>query len=241
MAKPSISVVLPAYNEQENIPFAVNEVYSYLKKNFSKFELIVVNDGSRDNTAQVVQKLAKSRPQLRLVSHSHNRRYGAALTSGFRVAKYNLVFYTDADCQFNIADLKKLLPLKKKYDIVAGYRLNRQDPLMRIFIAWVYNWVIRLSLDLKIRDVDCSFKLYHRRVFDSITLTSQTGLIDAEILVKAQRLGMSIGQVGVRHYPRVRGATIYEIGKRNKFFAFVRPRVVIDLLKEIYKLRSAQE
>ncbi len=148
------------------------------------------------------------------------------------------MFYTDSDSQFDISDLDIVLPMANYYDIVAGYRLNRQDPLMRIFIAFVYNRLIKLTLGLSIRDVDCSFKIYNRKVFESITMTSDTGLIDAEVLIKAKKKGFSITQVGVRHFPRVRGKTMYEVGQRNHFFAFVRPQVIIDLLYEIFKLKK---
>lgn len=130
------------------------------------------------------------------------------------------------------------MPWADKFDMVAGFRENRQDPIMRIFIARTYNLIIRLALGLKVRDVDCSFKLYDREIFKRITMTSNTGLIDAEVLTKALRQGFTLKEVPVRHFARVRGATIYETGKRNKFWAFVKPQVVVDLLKEIYQLKS---
>ena len=232
-----ISVVLPAYNEEENIRPVVEKIYRYLLKKFKTFEIIVVNDGSRDGTEAEVRQMMKRVSQLKLINHPANRGYGAALRSGFYAAKYPWVFYTDSDGQFEIADLEKLLPLTDKYDIVARYRVNRQDPLMRIFIARVYNLVIRLALGLSIRDVDCAFKIYRKRVFEKIKLMSETGLVDAEVLVKAKCAGFTIGQTGVRHFPRTRGQTIYEVGGRNKFFAFVKPAVVINLLKEIMALR----
>lgn len=233
-----ISIVLPAYNEEENIKWVVEKIAGYLeKKKFGKWEIIVVNDGSTDSTEMEVRKMMKRIRNLRIFKHPKNRGYGGALRSGFAAARYAWVGYTDADGQFDIHDLDKLIPLAGKYDIVAGYRVNRQDPLMRIFIAWVYNQIIWLSLGLKIRDVDCAFKIYRREVFEKIKLTSETGLIDAEILVKAKRAGFSIGQVGVRHFPRRAGQTIYEVGGRNKIFAFVKPQVVINLLKEITALR----
>jgi len=235
--KKDISVVLPAYNEEENIPLIISKIQPYLKKNFGKYEIIVVDDGSRDKTGKIVKDLQKTRPWLRLVTHPKNRGYGAALRSGFTSAKMPWVFYTDSDNQFDINDLDKLMPLTEKFDIVAGYREHRQDPYMRIFIAWVYNQIIWLSLGLKIRDIDCAFKIYKKQVFDKIKMTSETGLIDAEVLVKAKRAGFTIGQTGVRHFPRTLGQTVYEVGGRNKFFAFVKPQVVMSLLYEIGSLR----
>jgi len=233
----SLSVVLPAFNEKDNIEECLNNVYKYLKSRFTKFEIIVVDDGSTDNTASIVSKHQKSKKMIKLVKHGRNRGYGAALTSGFKTAKSDLVFYTDSDNQFNIKDLDKLLPLIKTHDIVAGYRVNRQDPLMRKLIAFVYNVLIKYSLGLIIKDVDCSFKLYKKTIFKKIKLTSQTGLIDAEVLLKAINQGFTVTQIGVSHFPRMKGETIYEMGKRNKIFAFVRPQVIIELLKEIKLLR----
>lgn len=237
VALKSLSVVLPAYNEKENIEICIRSVYKYLKAHYPKFEIIVVNDGSKDNTAAIVTKLKHSISQLRLVSHPKNRGYGATLRTGFAAAKMDRVFYTDSDNQFDISDLRLVEPLAAKYDIVAGYRLKRQDPLMRIVIATVYNIIIWATLGLKIRDVDCSFKLYNRKLLQSLKTISETGLIDAEVLVRARKKGSSIAQVGVRHFPRTLGTTMYEMGNRNKIFAFVRPQVIIDLLHEISVLR----
>lgn len=231
-----ISVVLPAFKEEENIEKAVLDVHKYLKNNFSEFEILVVNDGSMDKTKEIVKKIIKDIKNIRLINHETNRGYGAALRSGFKNAKHNLVFYTDSDNQFNIEDLNLLLPHIQKYDIVAGFRLNRKDPLMRIFVAWIYNLLIRLFFGLRVKDIDCSFKLYKRKIFDKIKLYSDTGFIDAEVLIKAQKAGFTIAQVGVKHYPRVRGHTTYVFGKQNMFFAFVKPKVVVDILSEIRKL-----
>jgi hypothetical protein len=124
------------------------------------------------------------------------------------------------------------------YDIISAYRVNRKDPLMRIFIANVYNWMIRILFNLKIRDIDASFKLYKKEIFKNIRLVTNTGLTDAEVLIKAQKQGFKIGQIGVKHYPRIHGRTSFEGGSRNKVFAFVRPRVIIDILLEIKALWS---
>jgi len=237
-----ISVVLPAYNEKDNIKIAVGEVDKYLRKNFSRYEIIVVDDGSTDGTKEIIEGMMKKNLHLRTVRHAVNRKwYGAALRSGFLAAKMKKVFYTDADCQFDINDLDRVMPWADKYDMVIGFRENRQDPVMRIIIARVYNLLIRLAFGLKVRDVDCSFKLYDREIFKQITMTSETGLIDAEVLTKALRKRFTLKEVGVRHFPRVRGATIYETGTRNKFWAFIRPEVITDLLKEIAKLKSEME
>ncbi|MBI2028412.1 MAG: glycosyltransferase family 2 protein [Candidatus Levybacteria bacterium] len=233
MLKGGLSVFLPTYNEEENIQKAVESIYNYIEKNILDFELIVVNDGSKDKTKDIVEKLKKKYKNLRLINHTKNMGYGRALRSGFENSRKKHIFYTDADNQFDISEIKKLIPLLKEYDIVSGYRIKRRDPLMRIIIADTYNLLIRILFNLKIRDVDASFKIYKRRIFDNISLKSNTGLIDAEVLIKSLKNGYSIGQIGVSHFPRRFGRTTYEVGTRNKIFAFVRPEVIIDILKEI--------
>ncbi len=229
----NISVFLPAYNEEENIQDSVLSIRDFLKKNFKKFEIVIINDGSMDKTPAVVLKLAKKYKEVRLINHKINLGYGAALRTGFKNSKYEIIFYTDADNQFDIRDLKKVIPLLKTYDIVSAYRMKREDPLMRIFIAYVYNLIVRVVFNLKVKDIDASFKLYKKNVISSLSLKSNTGLIDAEVLIKAGRKGFKIGQIGVKHYPRLKGRTMYEVGKRNKVIAFVRPQVITDILKEI--------
>ena len=232
-----ISVVLPAYNEEENIEKQISDVHNYLKKKFSSYEIIIVNNGSRDKTKQIIQKLQKSIKSIKLINLPVNNGYGAGLRAGFKEAKKELVFYTDSDNQFDIKELDLLLPLIKKYDIVCGYRKKRQDPQMRIFIATVYNILINLLFHIGVRDIDCSFKLYKKKVFDSMQLKSNTGLIDAEILIKAKKAGFTIApQLPVTHYPRTLGKTMYEIGPRGNFFAFVRPAVIVEIFSEIKRL-----
>jgi len=230
-----LSIVLPAFNEERNILKAISNAEAYLRSRFKSFEIIVVNDGSTDSTAAMVTKLAKQKKYLKLVSHSKNQGYGAALRSGFSACQAELIFYTDSDNQYDISELDKLLPNLEWSDIVAGFRIHHNDPLARIIISWIYNQIIWFVLGLKIKDVDCSFKLYKKVVFDSIKLRSNTGLIDAEILINALKKGYRISQVGVNHYPRIAGNSSYEIGKRNKIFAFVNPRVPVEIFKEINK------
>ncbi|HEV2339370.1 MAG TPA: glycosyltransferase family 2 protein [Patescibacteria group bacterium] len=236
MRNKSISVVLPAYNEQDNIEEAVESIYEYLTHEFSDFEIIVVDDGSSDDTAKKVKALQKKKPYIHLIRHEENRGYGSALRSGFTKATKDFVFYTDADNQFNIVDLQSLLPLSQQYDIISAYRKKRNDPFMRLVTAYVYNVLIKTLFGLRVRDIDASFKLYKRQVLKDMQLKSQTGLIDAEVLIKAQKKGFSIGQVGVSHYPRKKGKTMYEVKNGFASLALVRPQVVIDIFKEIHSL-----
>ena len=237
MKQKSISVFLPALNEQENIKTCILRVKKYLNKRFKNYEILVITSGSTDNTEKEVLKLAKKDKHIMLISDK-KLGYGAALRLGFARSSKELIFHMASDNQYNIKDLDNLLPMLPSYDIVAGFRINRQDPLMRIFIANVYNMLIRVLFNPKVKDIDTSFKLYKKQVFDKIQLEANTGLIDAEVLIKARKNGFSIGQIGVRHYPRLKGQTSYEVGHRNKIFAIVRPRVIIDILEEIKNLWS---
>jgi glycosyltransferase involved in cell wall biosynthesis len=235
MIDTSISVFLPALNEEENIQSCILSVTKYLRKRFKDYEILVIASGSTDRTEEIVLDLAKKDPHIRLISNKKALGYGTALRSGFANASKDLIFYTDSDNQFNINDMDLLLQLLDRYDIISGYRINRQDPMMRIFIAHVYNLMMRILFHCTIRDIDASFKLYKRKVFQQMQLWANTGLVDAEVLIKAKKNGFSIGQVGVRHYPRIKGTAIYGMGKRN---TFVRPSVVIKILAEMKKLWS---
>lgn len=237
MKQKSISVFFPALNEQENIKTCVLSAKKYLEKRFKDYEILVVSNGSTDNTTKIALEFARKDKRIKSICNKKVG-YGIALRSGFANSSKELIFYTDADNQFNIEDLDSLFPLLGAYDIVSGYRVKRQDPSMRIFVAWVYNMLIRILFNLKVRDIDASFKLYKKKVFENMTLKSNTGLIDAEVLIKAKKKGFKIGQVGVKHYPRTRGQTRFEINQRNKIFAFVKPKVITDIIREIRNLWS---
>lgn len=238
MKQKSISVFLPAYNEEENIKTCTLSIKKYLDERFKDYEILVISDGSSDKTNKIVAELAKKDKRIKLFARKKKLGYGAGLRAGFAHSSKDLIFYTDADNQFNIEEMDKLLPLLSSYDIISAYRVNRKDPLMRLFIANVYNMLIRILFNLKIPDIDASFKLYKKEIFKNMRLVTNTGLTDAEVLIKAQRQGFKIGQIGVKHYPRIHGRTSYEVGVRNKIIAFIKPRVIIDILKEIKTLWS---
>lgn len=233
----SMSVFLPVLNEEDNIKICIKSVNKYLSKRFKDYEVIVVSNGSTDNTTRIAREFAKKDKRIKSIDNKKIG-YGIALRSGFEKSSKEIVFYMDGDNQFNIEDMDKLLPLLKSYDIVSAYRINRQDPIMRIFIANIYNLIIRNLFGLRVRDIDSSFKLYKRKVFENINLKANTGLIDAEVLIKAKKNGFKIGQVGVKHYPRTRGQTRFEMNKKNSVIAFVPPRVIIEIFKEIKTLWS---
>lgn len=221
----SISVFFPCYNEQDNITRTVEQALAVLEKLNCDFEIIIVDDGSSDSTGQIADKIADRNSRVKVTHHQTNLGYGEALKSGFKAAKKELVFYTDGDGQFDISELPPLLPLLKRYDIVSCYRLNRQDNLIRKINGWGWSKLTGLLFGIKVRDIDCAFKLYKREIFDNIEMSSSGALIDAEILARAARRGYSITQKGVHHYPRTAGA---QTGANLK--------VILRAFKELFML-----
>ena len=221
----SISVFFPCYNEQDNVARTVEQALAVLKKLNADFEVIIVNDGSSDATGQIAEQIARQNNRVKVVHHRTNLGYGAALQSGFKAADKELVFYTDGDGQFDINEMPPLLPLIKQYDIVSCYRLNRQDPLIRKLNAWCWTKLVCLLFGMKIRDIDCAFKLYKTEIFDNIKLSSTGALIDTEVLARAIRKGYCITQTGVHHYPRTAGK---QTGAKL--------RVILRAFKELFKL-----
>jgi glycosyltransferase involved in cell wall biosynthesis len=223
----SISVFFPCYNEQDNVARTVEQALSVLEKLNADFEVIIVDDGSADATAQIADEISSRDSRVKVVHHPTNLGYGAALQSGFRAATKELVFYTDGDGQFDINEMPPLLPMIKQYDIVSCYRLNRQDSSIRKINGWCWTKLVCLLFGMKIRDIDCAFKLYKREIFDNIKLSSAGALIDTEILARAIRKGYCVTQKGVHHYPRTAGA---QTGANL--------RVILRAFKELFKLRS---
>jgi len=221
----SVSVFFPCYNEQGNVARTVENALRVLEKLNADFEIIVVDDGSSDGTGRIADEIAGRDKRVKVVHHEHNLGYGAALRSGFASATKELVFYTDGDGQFDMNEMPSLLPLMEQWDIVSCYRLNRRDTFIRKVNAWAWTKLVCLLFGLKIRDVDCAFKLYKREIFDRIKLSSTGALIDAEILARAAGKGYRITQKGVHHYPRTAGA---QTGAKL--------RVVLRAFKELFKL-----
>lgn len=203
--KVSLSFFFPAYNEEKTIEPLVRAAQEVLEEICDDYEIIIVDDGSTDRTGEIADRLASGSERIRVIHHPRNRGYGVALRSGFRSATKDLVFYTDGDFQFDVRELKKLLPLIKNADIVSGYKIKRADKAYRDTFSWVFNMLCRTLFHLEVKDVNCAFKLYRRKIFDSMELKSVRGLIDAEVLIKAQRAGYRIVQTGVSHFPRKEG------------------------------------
>ena len=221
----SLSVFFPCYNEQDNVERTTNQAVEVLEKLGIDYEVIIVNDGSRDKTAEIADRLANMNPKIKVVNHPTNLGYGAALQSGFRTASKELVFYTDGDGQFDINEMPGLLDLIAQYDIVSCYRLNRQDNLIRKINGWCWTKLVCLLFWMNIRDIDCAFKLFKREIFDNIEMTSSGALIDTEILARAIRKGYTVTQRGVHHYPRTAGS---QTGANIK--------VILRAFKELFKL-----
>lgn len=205
MTKPnSISIVLPAYNEQDNIVTTVEKIAATVPDMIQEWKIIAVNDGSRDATGLRLATLQKNIPQLEVVTHEQNKGYGAAVKSGLRAAKTSHVFFMDSDGQFDIGELALVLKALDQSDIVTGYRANRRDPFIRKLNALLYNTVVVRGLfQTRVRDVNCAFKIYPTSFIAACEpILSDGALINAEIFLKARRLGMSISEVPVTHYPR---------------------------------------
>ena len=200
-----LSLVLPAHNEAENIEAVVERALEILPKVTRAFEIIVVNDGSRDETGAIIDRLAQAHDNVRAVHHEVNRGYGAALTSGFEAATGQSVMFMDSDRQFDIADISALLPYVPYYEIVAGYRIQRRDPFYRKLYGKLFGLSVWLVFGLRMRDIDCAFKIFRADLLKGIALTSPGALINTELLLRARQRGASIVQVGVHHYPRPAG------------------------------------
>jgi glycosyltransferase involved in cell wall biosynthesis len=201
----SLSVILPAFNEAANIRHVVEDAHRTVPKLAPIFEIIVVNDGSKDRTGEICDRLAEEFPDVRVVHHPRNCGYGAALKSGIKLARYDLIFFTDADGQFDLREVGTLLEQTDAYDIVAGYRARRQDPPHRLLFAWGWNILVRLVLGIRIRDIDCAFKVFNRRVFDKVQIQSVGAMVNTEIFAQVSRFGMTVREVPVSHFPRRHG------------------------------------
>lgn len=219
----SISVFLPAYNEEDNIEQSVLSSVKVLKEIGDDWEVIVVNDASRDRTGEIAERLSREIPGVRVIHHEKNTRLGGALRTGFANATKELVFYTDADNPIDMNDLKKVIPLMDDVDFVTGFRLNREEPLKRKIYSRCYNWLIRLLFGLKVTDVNFSFKLVKQEILKKVRLRSMGSFIDAELLIEARKYGFRIKEVGVRYYPRTKGVS-----------TLATPSVIFKILDELW-------
>lgn len=208
---PELSSVMPAYNEQEVLPVALEEAVGALEDLCEAWELVVVDDGSTDGTAEILEQWAVREPRIRILTQDKNSGYSRALIRGFSECRYEAIFYTDADAQFDLHDIADLYPQLAEFDMVTGYRIGRQDRWIRFVTSGVYNRLQGWMLGLKVKDVNCAFKLFRRPFFDQVKLSSDGFLIDAELYARARKAGLSWTQVGVRHRPRELGNTTVKV------------------------------
>ncbi len=207
---PALSYFFPAHNEEANLEALVAEALAVLPSLADRFEIIAVNDGSRDATASIADRLVEAHPDVvRVVHHPVNLGYGAALRSGLRAARYDLVCFTDGDRQFKVADLGRLtarLRAPDAPDVVVGYRIRRADPVIRTVYARLYKLANRVWFGLRVRDVDCACKLFRRSALRGIRVESGGAFFSAELLIKLRAAGCRVAEVGVPHYPRTAGS-----------------------------------
>ncbi len=227
----SLSIFFPAYNDEGTVATMVMKSFIVVQElGIKDYEIIVVDDGSPDNCSQIVRQMMQFIPSLRLVKHEQNKGYGCALRSGFSSATKELIFYTDGDCQYDVFELKKLLPLMgKDVGAVNGYKIKRCDPWYRTFLGTLYQYGVKAAFGLPIRDVDCDFRLFRKKIFEHIVLEQTSGLICVELMKKITDQGFRIKEVGVSHHFRAYG--------QSQFFNFRRTgRVLAGLCFLWWKL-----
>jgi glycosyltransferase involved in cell wall biosynthesis len=218
-----LSIFFPALNDAGTIASLVITARKTAQKLTPDFEVIVVDDGSRDATPDIAEELARTYPEVRVIHHPKNRGYGGALRTGFSSAEKELIFYTDGDAQYDPAELELLWPaMTEGVDLVNGYKVSRSDPAHRILIGRIYHWTVKILFGLKVRDVDCDFRLMRRSIFERVQLERNSGVICLEMMKKITDGGFSIAEVPVHHYHRAFG--------RSQFFNFRRlARTAVDV------------
>jgi glycosyltransferase involved in cell wall biosynthesis len=229
---PRLSYFFPAHNEEANLAGLVQDALDSLPAIAETFEIIAVNDGSRDRTQVIADELTAANPGVvRAVHHPTNLGYGAALRSGFGAARYELVAFTDGDRQFRVEDVGRLtqrLAGADRPDVVVGYRIRRADPLVRTLYARAYRLANRLFYGLQVTDVDCACKLFRREALDGIRVESEGAFFSAELLIKLRAAGRSVVEVGVPHYPRLAGSP-----------TGAKPQVILRAIRDFWRLRIA--
>lgn len=222
---PGLSIFFPAYNDAGTIASMVLGALDAARPLTPDFEVIIVNDGSADSTPRIADELARTYPEVRVVHHAKNRGYGGALRTGFHSAAKDWIFYTDGDAQYDPAEIAALWERRADdVDLVNGYKISRSDPIHRIIIGRVYHHTVKLLFGLKVRDVDCDFRLMRRTIFDKVRLEKSSGVICLEMMKKIQDAGFRIAEVPIHHYHRVYG--------KSQFFNFRRLfKTAVDVSK----------
>jgi glycosyltransferase involved in cell wall biosynthesis len=223
-ARPSISIVMPAYNEKENIEKAVRSSLAILQSACDDYEVVVVDDGSTDGTGEMLDRMAAELPALRVLHHEKNYRFGRTLRDGIAAARKDLIFLTDSDNPIDMEDMKKAIPLMAEYDFVNGRRLAREPSLKRILYTAVYNQMIRTLFGLTTQDVNFSYKMVKRELLQRLDLRSEGSFIDAEMMIEAKRAGGRLREIPIMYYPRVLGES-----------TLASPSVILKILSEMSK------
>jgi glycosyltransferase involved in cell wall biosynthesis len=233
--KPSLSIFFPAYNDAGTIASLCLVAHMTARTIADDYEVIVIDDGGPDHTGALLDEMVLHFPWLKVVHHAKNRGYGGALRSGFEAASKDLVFYTDGDAQYDPREMTKLYEaFGPEVDFVNGYKIGRSDPLHRIVIGRVYHWFVRTVFGLRLKDVDCDFRLMRRDIFGKVALTRSSGVICVELMKKVQDHGFRIAQVPVHHYHRSYG--------KSQFFNFPRvARTLLDLTRLWFELVVRKE
>lgn len=224
----TLSVFFPAYYDEKNIPKVVQNSVKILNElNLKDYEITIIEDGSPDNTGKIADELASQYEKLKVIHHTKNLGYGATIYEGFKTAKFDYVFYTDGDNQFDLEDLKKFVALIPYSDMVVGYRKKKQYSFYRKVTSFCYNNLLKLVFDIDYIDIDCAFKILRRDIFDKIQITSKDAFIDAEIIIQAKLLGYTATEVGVTHLPRIDGVS-----------TAARPSIIFKTILEIFRYKK---
>lgn len=233
--KKNISFFFPAFNDEATVKKMVIDAINVLESVADRYEIIIVDDGSLDDTPKIADEMAKKYRRVKVIHHLYNIGYGAALKTGFATCKYDLIFYTDGDHQFDLAELTNLLPFIAEYDIVSGYRASRADSISRLIASKLYNFVIWSVFGIGVRDVDCAFKLFKKQVVGASGHYINNGaFICAEFFFVAMRQKYKIKQVPVHHYPR-------QYGKSSSFSFFFVLRSMVELAETVWELRLKEK
>ena len=224
-AKPSLSLVFPVLDEVENLGPLIDTALWIAPRLAAEFEIVLVDDGSADGSSELIDRLCATHSRVRSLRHETNKGYGAALCSGLRHARGDLIFFSDADLQFDLGELATLLEHTEHFDIVAGYRSPRRDPWPRSLLAFGWGALVRALFGLRVRDIDCAFKVFHRHVVEAMPIASLGAFVNTEILVRAQAAGYRIHQLPVTHRRR-------RFGQQSG----ASPRVILRALRELLSL-----
>ncbi|HEY0979886.1 MAG TPA: bifunctional glycosyltransferase family 2/GtrA family protein [Candidatus Paceibacterota bacterium] len=225
----SLSVFFPAYNEAHTIEKAVTKAITAVKELVDTYEIIIVNDGSTDNTGTISDRLAEIHESVRVVHHEKNQGYGAAVWTGIQSAQHDYVFFTDADLQFDLSELALLLPFAEEYKAVLGYRAKRNDPLIRLINAKIWNIANRILFGLRVCDIDCAFKLLDRKLVAGLPLQTRGAMMSAEMLIHLQHRGVAFKEIPVTHFPRTQGTA-----------TGAHPRVIARAVRDLVSLYRGQ-